>query len=308
MTQLPSLPLEEWKDTYATLHMWLQIVGKIRLKLTPRVNHWWNSALYVTPRGLHTSTIHLESPGGPLAFDIEFDFLNHALKVVASDGRSRAMALAPKSVADFYSELMGLLGSLGIRVEIDPMPKEVPNPVPHDIDDVHSSYDPEFANRHWRILLEAERILSRFRAEFIGKCSPVHFFWGSFDLAVTRFSGRIAPPRPSADSITREAYSHEVISHGFWPGSGNITGPAFYAYAAPEPEGFKTSKILPSESFYNEPTHGFVLMYEDVRRAADPERMVLDFCRSTYDAAADLAVWDRQSLERHPREFLRKAA
>lgn len=290
----PSLPLDAWKDTYATLHMWSQIVGKIRLKLTPYVNHWWEVALYVSTRGLRTSPI----PYGNRIFELEFDFLAHILFIRTSDGQYRAMALAPRTVADFYQELMGHLRSLKIEVQIDLVPKEVPEPIPCDQDTVHASYDREYAQRFWRALIQVDRVFNRFRSGFIGKCSPVHFFWGSFDLAVTRFSGRRAPMRPDADHITRLAYSHEVSSVGFWPGSGNILEPAFYSYMSPEPDGFAESRAIPSSTFYNPPTHGFILRYEDVRRSRDPNRMLLEFCQSTYEAGANLAHWNREELER----------
>lgn len=290
----PSLPLEEWKDTYATLHMWTQIVGKIRLVQSPLINHWWQVPLYVSARGLTTTAIPYEAR----SFEIEFDFIDHQLIIRTSEGDSKQIALAPRSVADFYAELMAMLRSLGIEVEIRARPDEVPDPIPFAEDRVHAAYDPEYANRFWRILVQADRIFKDFRARFIGKCSPVHFFWGSFDLAVTRFSGRRAPEREGADSITREAYSHEVISHGFWPGSGNIQAPAFYAYAAPEPAGLPEAKIRPQSAFYNPETAGFILLYEDVRKADSPDEALMDFLQSTYEAGANLAKWDRQSLER----------
>lgn len=290
----PSLPVSAWKDTYDTLHMWMQIVGKIRLALSPWVNHWWEVALYVSSRGLTTSLI----PCGTRMFEIEFDFISHLLMIRTTEGRVRVMALAPRSVADFYFELMDLLKSLDIHVRIDVTPKEVPNPIPLNQDRQHASYEREYAYRHWRLLLQADRLLKEFRSPFIGKCSPVHFFWGSFDLAVTRFSGRRAPSRVGADLITREAYSHEVISAGFWPGSGNIGVPAFYSYAYPEPAGFNQIPILPPAAFYNPPTRGFVLTCDEIRRAKDPDRMVLDFFQNCYTAAADLGSWNRQELER----------
>jgi hypothetical protein len=230
--------------------------------------------------------------------EITFDFVDHVVTITTSDGNRRAMALAPRSVADFYLELMDLLASLGITLAIDRDPKEIPNPIPFDQDTRHASYDRMYAERHWRILLQFNRLFNRFRGGFIGKSSPVHFFWGSFDLAVTRFSGRIAPPRAGADHITELAYSHEVMSCGFWPGSGNILDPALYAYASPEPGAFPKARVAPREAFYNPPTKGFVLKYEDVRKSSDPDRAVLEFCQSTYDAAADLGHWDRKALER----------
>jgi hypothetical protein len=290
----PSLPLEEWKDTYATLHMWTQIVGKIRLEQTPLVNHWWNVPLYISARGLTTSAM----PYGARIFEIEFDFIDHQLLIKCSDGASRSVELRPRSVADFYQEVMAALSSLGIEIEIYTTPVEIPDPIPFTEDHIHAAYDAESANRHWRILAQSVKVFEEFRSRFTGKVSPVHFFWGSFDLAVTRFSGRRAPEREGADLITREAYSHEVISHGFWPGSGNITAPAYYAYAAPEPQGFQAEKIRPESAFYNPETFGFVLLYEDVRQAESPEATLMEFLQSTYDAGANLAGWDRQSLER----------
>jgi hypothetical protein len=290
----PSLPVSAWKDTYVTLHMWTQIVGKVRLKLSPYVNHWWETALYVTPRGLTTSSI----PFGQRSFEIALDFTDGALTLVTDDGRRRAMALAPRSVADFHGELMALLGSLGIEAKIDREPKEVADPIPFDHDRTHASYDEASVRKWFRLLLQADRLLKRFRGRFLGKCSPVHFFWGSFDLCVTRFSGRRAPPRPEADHITRLAYSHEVSSCGFWPGSLNIDQPAFYAYAAPAPTGFAGARVRPESAFFNPPTQGFVLRCEDVGSAPDPDGAVLDFCQSTYEAAADLGAWGRAELER----------
>jgi hypothetical protein len=290
----PSLPLEAWKETYATLHMWTQIVGKIRLVQSPRVNHWWQVPLYVSARGLMTSPIPYEAR----TFEIEFDFIDHQLRITTSEGAKESLALVPQSVANFYKELMATLGSLGISVEIRAIPDELPDPIPFAEDETHAAYDPEYANRFWRILVQADRVFKEFRSRFIGKCSPVHFFWGSFDLAVTRFSGRRAPEREGADSITREAYSHEVISHGFWPGSGNIQAAAFYAYAAPEPQGLPQAAIRPASAFYNPETAGFILYYEDVRQADSPDEMLMEFLQSTYEAAANLAKWDRESLER----------
>lgn len=292
----PSLPLEEWRETYATLHMWTQIVGKVRLVLSARINHWWQVPLYVTSRGLTTSPI----PHGAGAFEIDFDFIDHRLLINTSDGAEKVLELRPRSVADFYGELMATLGALGIEARITARPDEVPDPVPFAQDHAHAAYDPEYANRFWRILVQSDRVFREFRARFIGKCSPVHFFWGSFDLAVTRFSGRRAPEREGADSITREAYSHEVISHGFWPGSGNIQYPAFYSYTAPEPQGLPQAKVRPAAAFYNPETAGFILPYDEVRLADKPDNVLLEFLQSTYEAGADLAGWDRASLERAP--------
>ena len=292
----PSLPLDEWKDTYATLHMWTQIVGKIRLAQSPKINHWWQVPLYVSARGLTTSPI----PYQTRTFQIDFDFIDHQLLINTSDGISKTIALEPRSVADFYGELMATLRSLEIEIKISARPDEVPDPIPFAEDHTHAAYDPEYANRFWRILVQADRIFEEFRSRFIGKCSPVHFFWGSFDLAVTRFSGRRAPEREGADAITREAYSHEVISHGFWPGSGNVSAPAFYSYTAPEPAGLPQAAIRPERAFYNPETSGFILLYDDVRRAASPDEALMEFLQSTYEAGANLAQWDRASLERTP--------
>jgi Family of unknown function (DUF5996) len=290
----PSLPYEKWKDTYETLHMWTQIVGKIRLALSPMVNHWWQVTLYVTPRGLTTSPI----PYGARTFEIRFDLIDHHLTIYTSDGATRYMSLYPRSVADFYRELMSLLCSLGIEVKINTMPQEVTNPIACDIDTVHASYDAEYANRFWRILVQSDSLFKEFRGRFIGKCSPVHFFWGSFDLAVTRFSGRRAPERPGADLITREAYSHECSSVGFWPGSGNLLAPAYYAYTSPEPAGLSQARVRPNGAYYDPQMKEFFLMYDDVRTAADPRVTLLEFLQTTYEAGADRAGWDRAALER----------
>ena len=291
----PALPLAEWKDTYATLHMWTQVVGKIRLALSPDINHFWGTALYVTARGLTTSPI----PYAQGVFEINFDFVAHALEIITSLGETRTFRLMPRTVAEFYFELMAALSSLGIEVKVWSMPVEVPRPVRFNLDEAHKSYDAEYAHRFWVILTSVDVVLREFRSRFIGKASPVHFFWGSFDLAVTRFSGRRAPERPDADAITKEAYSHEVISHGFWPGDGEIVkDAAFYAYAAPEPEGFKTKRVLPAKAFYSGEKNEFFLMYEDVRLAESPEQALLDFCQSTYEAGANLGKWDRTELER----------
>ena len=290
----PALPLEPWEATYRTLHMWTQIVGKIRLGLTPLQNHWWNAALYVNARGLTTSLI----PCQGRAFEIQFDFIHHRLELRTSDGGEHALALAPKSVAAFYRDLFSLLRGAGIDVQINPKPQEVPNPIPLDQDDSHASYDPEYANRLWRILLSTDAVFREFRAQFIGKSSPVHFFWGSFDLCCTRFSGRRAPPRKGI--ITSEAYSHECSSIGWWPGGGDVKGPAFYSYAAPEPVGYGVQTVRPEGASYPSNLREFVLMYDDVRRAASPRAEILEFAQSTYEAGANLAGWDRVSLERKP--------
>jgi len=290
----PALPLEEWKDTYATLHMWTQVVGKIRLAQTPLVNHWWNVPLYVTSRGLTTSAMPYEDR----TFEIEFDFIDHNLLIKCSDGTIKPIGLYPRSVADFYREVMATLHDVGIGVKIWTTPVEIPDPIPFEQDHQHAAYDGEQANRFWRILAPVNKIFEKFRGRFIGKCSPVHFFWGSFDLAVTRFSGRRAPEREGADPITREAYSHEVISHGFWPGSGAIQAPAFYSYTAPAPAGLDQERVRPSRAFYSQEMSEFVLMYDDVRQSDSPEADLLEFLESTYEAGAKLANWDRGSLER----------
>jgi hypothetical protein len=289
----PALPLEAWKDTCSTLHMWTQIIGKIRLKLAPPLNHWWQVPLYLTSRGLTTTPI----PFGDRTFDATFDFIDHVLIFQTSDRRLETSPLRPRSVADFYHEVMAILHRLAIDVKIWTMPSEVPSPIRFEEDRQHASYDATHAHRFWRVLLEADTILKEFRTRFIGKASPVHFFWGSFDLAATRFSGRRAPERPGADRITREGYSHEVSSCGFWPGSGSLTGPAFYSYAAPEPSGFKEARIRPAEAFYSAEFSNFLLLYDDVRAAADPHAMVLEFLQRTYEAAATLGRWDRENLE-----------
>jgi hypothetical protein len=291
----PSLLLDSWKETCATLHMWTQIVGKVRLALTPLVNHWWNVPLYVTARGLTTSRI----PYGNSSFELWFDFIEHRLVLETCEGAVKTLNLAPRSVADFYQEFMTMLRSEGIEVKIWHMPVEIPSPIAFDQDRVHASYDAKSVEKFWRILLSVDAVLNQFRGGFIGKSSPVHFFWGSFDLAVTRFSGRRAPERPGADVITREAYSHEVSSVGFWPGSGDIRNPAFYSYAAPEPNGFKQSRVRPQSAFYSQQPGEFLLMFDDVRTSASPSKSLLDFCQSTYEAAATLGSWDRSNLERH---------
>jgi Family of unknown function (DUF5996) len=297
----PSLPLAAWQDTHSTLHMWTQIIGKIRLALAPNLNHWWQSTLYVTPRGLTTSSIPYENR----AFQISFDFLDHQLEIQTSDGTTRRIALAPYSVADFYQKVMGILTELGIEVQIWTMPQEVAEPLRFEQDSKHMAYDPEYAQRFWRILVQADRVMTAFRSRFIGKSSPVHFFWGSFDFAVTRFSGRRAPEHPGgvpnmADWVTREAYSHEVSSCGFWPGGGSVVEPIFYAYAYPAPEGFRDYPVQPEEAFYSPEMQEFVLPYEAVRQADDPDTVLLAFLQSTYEAAANLGHWDRAALERTP--------
>jgi hypothetical protein len=291
----PALPLAEWKDTYATLHMWTQIVGKVRLALSPKINHWWGTAFYVTARGLTTSAMPYEKG----IFEVHFDFIAHNLKIVTSVGQSRTFRLAPRTVAEFYAEFMDALRSLGITVRVWPVAVEVPRPIRFDLDESHSSYDSDCAHRFWQILASIHPVFQEFRSRFIGKSSPVHFFWGSFDLAVTRFSGRRAPERPEADIITKEGYSHENISVGFWPGDGEvIKDAAFYAYGAPEPQGFQDRAVRPAKAFYSTAKNEFFLMYDDVRLAESPERTLLDFCQSTYEAGAILGNWDRKNLER----------
>jgi hypothetical protein len=290
----PTLPLKDWEDMYRTLHMWTQIVGKIRLRLTPRVNHWWNTALYVNTRGLTTSPI----PYHGAEFEIQFDFLNHRLEVRTDSGPERAFALTAQSVAAFYREMMAILDAAGIQVQINTKPQEVPNPIPLDQDETHASYDPEYANRFWRILRSIDIVLHEFRARFIGKCSPVHFFWGSFDLCCTRFSGRRAPPRKGI--ITGEAYSHECSSVGWWPGGGEVQGPAFYAYTAPEPLGYSAQRVRPTAALYDGKLHECLLMYDDVRRAKSPRDEILEFAQTAYEAGANLGGWDREALERRP--------
>ena len=290
----PALPLEEWHDTLATLHMWTQIVGKVRLKQTPLVNHYWNVPLYVSARGLTTTAM----PHDERFFEMEFDFIDHKLVIKCSDGASTSVPLEPKSVATFYQQTMAAMHSLGLDVKIWKMPVEIPDPIPFDQDELHASYDREYVDRLWRVLRSSDRVLQEFRSRFVGKCSPVHFFWGSFDLAVTRFSGRPAPPRPEADPITREAYSHEVISHGWWPGQGVLGKPAFYSYTVPIPDGVSEAKVQPEQAFYSNDMSEFLMFYDDVRNAPDPDAALMDFCQSTYEAGADLAKWDREALER----------
>jgi len=291
---LPALPFDSWKDTLATLHMWAQIVGKVRLKLCPLVNHWWNVPFYITPRGMTTSAM----PYQQRDIEVELDFIEHKLAIETSDGRVVTMALTPQSVAEFYEKFMAALRELGVSVHIWTKPCEIPSPIPFEQDQVHAAYDADAAHKFWRMLVWVDQILKEFRAGFQGKASPVHFFWGSFDLAVTRFSGRSAPERPGADSITREAYSHEVSSAGFWPGGGDIKGPAFYSYAAPEPPGFAEQRVRPQAAFYHPQMKEFLLMYDDVQSAASPKAALMEFLQSTYDAAADCGKWDRKALER----------
>jgi hypothetical protein len=298
-TAWPELSLEAWSDTCTALHLWTQIVGKIRLAQSPWVNHSWHVTLHVTPRGLTTGSI----PHGTRTFQIDFDFVDHELVVLANDGRSGGIGLAPQSVAEFHRALMELMDSLGLHVRIHPKPNEVANPVRFDRDVAPRPYDREYANRYWRILLQADRVFEEFRGRFIGKCSPVHYFWGAPDLAVTRFSGRVAPAHPGGipnlpDSVTREAYSHEVSSAGFWPGGGPIPHAAFYSYTYPEPAGFRDARVKPDAAFWSKDLGEFVLPYDAVRLSKSPDATLLDFLQTTYEAAADAAKWDRASLER----------
>jgi hypothetical protein len=301
-TAWPALPLSEWKDTYATLHMWTQIVGKIRLALSPPINHCWGSTLYVTSRGLTTSPISYKNG----TFEIAFDFVAHSLEIVTSRGETRAFRLQPCTVAGFYAELLGALHSLGIDVKVWTMPVEVPRPVRFTLDESHASYDAEYAHRFWQILVRVSNVFWDFRSRFIGKSSPVHFFWGSFDLAVTRFSGRRAPERRDAEAFMREAYSHEVTSVGFWPGDGEvIKDAAFYAYAAPEAAGCKEYPVCPEKGFYHPEKGEFFLMYDEVRLAENPAETLMEFCQSTYEAGAIAGKWDRANLEREVKKATR---
>jgi hypothetical protein len=297
----PELPYAAWSDTCATLHLWTQVVGKVRLAKSPWVNHSWHVTLYVTARGLTTSPI----PDGQRQFQIDFDFLDHRLRVSVSDGGIRELPLLPMSVADFYGGLMQLLGELGVTVRIDELPNEIADPIPFGRDRTHASYDAEYATRYWRVLLQADRVFKAFRARFTGKCSPVHFFWGSNDLAVTRFSGRAAPAHPGGiphlpDPVTREAYSQEVSSTGFWPGGGPVDHAAFYAYAYPVPPGFADYPVEPAAAYFHESLGEFLLPYDAVRTSDDPDATLLAFLQSTYEAAAESAGWDRARLERDP--------
>ena len=291
---LPKLSLNEWQDTQATLHMWTQIVGKIANARTPLVNHFWNSTLRVTPRGLTTLPLGF---GGD-TFTMEFDFVEHELVIKCETGATRAVKLKPQTVASFYKAVMAALGELNVDTKIWTMPVELENPIRFTEDNSHKSYEAEYVERFHTIVSWVHGVFSEFRSRFVGKSSPVHFFWGSFDLAVTRFNGEKAPPREGSDYITREAYSHACISHGFWCGGGLVLEPAFYTYAAPEPDGLKEAKILPAEGFYHKELNEFVLPYEAVRSSDSPQKMLFDFMQSTYDAAADLAGWRRDELER----------
>ncbi|HEX3818437.1 MAG TPA: DUF5996 family protein, partial [Chthoniobacterales bacterium] len=289
----PPLPFPEWQPTAETLHMWTQIAGKIRLTLSPWINHSWHVTLYLTARGLTTSPI----PHGVHTFELRFDFLDHHLRILKSDGSQKRIALRPQSVAQFYREVMAGLEELDLPVKIDRLPNEITDPIRFDEDETHRAYDPEHANRFWRVLVQSDRVFKKFRGRFCGKCSPVHFFWGSFDLAVTRFSGRPAPPHPGGvphlpDAVAREAYAQEVSSLGFWPGNAANPRPGYYSYAYPEPAGFAQAKVLPNEASYSAQLHEFLLPYDAVRAAVSPDEMLLDFAQSTYDAASLLGKWD----------------
>jgi hypothetical protein len=292
----PDLRWQDWSATADTLHMWMQIVGKVRLALSPLQAHWWNVPLYVTARGLSTSAM----PYGAEFLEIEFDFVRHELLFRMSNGTSASTPLRPQSVASFYAEFQRTLAGLGVHVSLYATPVELAHPTPFAEDTEHAAYDPSAAHSFWRILLRADQVFQKFSSSFIGKISPVHFFWGSFDLAVTRFSGRPAPPREGADSITREAYSHEVISAGFWPGNGGYGKAAFYCYAAPSPANLDAATIQPAQAFWDKNLGEFILLYDDLRNSPSPDQVLLDFLQSTYDAAADLAHWDRKALERPP--------
>jgi hypothetical protein len=289
----PALPYAAWQDTYETVHMWTQVVGKVALALAPPLNHSWSIALQITPTGLSTRTL----PHDHRSFTIQFDFIAHQLVIRTSDGESRMLALRPQTVADFYAEVMSTLSAMGLPVKIWPVPVEVASPIRFDQDRVHAAYDPVYANRCWRIFSQVARVFTLSQCAFVGKSSPVHFFWGAFDLAVTRFSGKLAPPR-EGPAFMREAYSHEVISHGFWPGGGPLPEPVFYSYAVPEPPGFKEARVRPEGAYYHRELGEFILPYEAVRAADSPEQAILAFVDSSYDSAATLAGWDRAALDR----------
>jgi len=293
-TAWPELPWSAWSDTAETLHMWTQIVGKTRLALTPLQNHWWNVPLYVTARGLSTSAMSY----GDDVLDIEFDFFAHELRMRLSSGKNETLALKPKSVADFYRDYLQCLDALGVSVKIWPMPVEIQNPIRFDLDTLHKSYDPEYAHRFWQVLSQTEKVYRAWAPSFMGKVSPIHFFWGSFDFAVTRFSGRLAPPRPGADSIQREAYSREVISAGFWPGNGGYGAAAFYCYAAPVPDGLSEKKISPAAATWDKTLGEYIFKYDDIWLQPSPDDALLEFIESAYSAAADAAKWDRKLLDR----------
>lgn len=295
----PALPFDAWQDTCETLHMWTQVVGKVKLALSPFLNQWWEVAFHLTPRGLTTGNI----PDGATVFGVEFDFVTHNLHVQVSDGRVKSLPLIPRPVADFYAEFMATLHALGIRISINPVPAEIPHPVPFDQDRTHHAYDPEYANRWWRIMAQTGQVLARYRSDFVGKSSPILFYWGSFDLNATRFSGKPAAPPQGAPRFVQLAEDEENISCGFWPGNitmGGVTlgAPAFYSYTYPEPAGFKTAAVRPAAARYNADLGEFIFQYDDARRAADPAEAILEFFQSTYEAGASLAHWDRSALER----------
>ena len=294
----PALPYEAWKDTCSTLHLYMQVIGKIRLSLTPWLNHSWHVTLYPTVRGFTTSLI----PYKDQAFQIDFDFIDHFLLIRTSDGKESKLYLQGQAVADFYSSVLSLLDKLGIQVRINEHPNEVMDPIPFSQDQTHSTYDPEYATRFWRVMLHIDRVFNQFRTQFLGKCSPTHFFWGSFDLALTRFSGRHAPPHPGGvpalpDAVTREAYSHEVSSAGFWPGGPSMPSAIFYSYAYPVPVGFNTETVRPEAAFFHQELGEFILPYEAVQTAPNPDEVLLEFLQSTYDAAAKTGNWDRNNLD-----------
>lgn len=290
----PELAWSDWFETAQTLHMWTQIIGKTRLALTPLQNHWWNVPLYITAHGLTTSAMDY----GNDVLDIEFDFLRHELRMRLGSGKNETLSLKPRSVADFYYEYLRRLEALGVSVKIWPMPVEIQNPIRFDLDTQHQSYDPEYAHRFWQVLVQTEKVLRAWAPKFLGKVSPAHFFWGSFDFAMTRFSGRPAPPREGADSIQREAYSHEVISAGFWPGNGGYGAAAFYCYAAPIPSGLSEKKVSPPAASWDQNLGEFIFRYDDVRLQPSPEKALLEFFETAYSSAADAAKWDRKELER----------
>jgi len=290
----PALPYDAWKDTYATLHMWTQVVGKVALALAPPLNHSWSIALQITPRGLVTRTL----PYGDRTFTMDFDFVDHELRIRASDGESRAVALRPRTVADFYREVMATLSAMGLAVKVWPVPVEVPSPIRFEEDTAHHSYDPAWVDRWWRVTAQTARVFTKSACGFVGKSSPVHFFWGSFDLAFTRFSGKPAPPR-EGPAFMREAYSHEVISVGFWPGGDPLPEPVFYAYAVPPPAGLSEARVQPDAAYYHRDLGEFVLPYEVVRKSTAPDQAILKFAESTYEQAATLAGWDRAAFARH---------
>ncbi len=297
----PALVYSDWRDTCTTLHLWTQIVGKIRLAQAPWLNHSWHATFYLTARGLTTSLIPFENR----LFQIDFDFVDHLLLIRTNDGSERTLPLRAETVAMFHAGVLSALDDLGLRVTFDGKPNEVPDPIPFREDTVHAAYDAEYAHRFWQVLLQADRVLKAFRTGFVGKCSPVHLFWGSFDLAVTRFSGRRAPRHPGGvlnlpDEVTREAYSHEVSSAGFWPGGGPTDYAAFYSYAYPTPDAFSKQPIRPAEAFFHAEAGEFILPYDVVREAPDPDRTLLEFLQSTYVAAAETGDWDRQALECEP--------